>query len=356
MTVRTFAHWWGGQNPTKMGIKIPFENYIFGYSVPAAQYFRDYLFSGTFSNYADAAPRHGVLPYFMDDHYDYPDGWAQYNWKVGMYIPCFWEGKTTSPHMPHFTSRVVDSYCGVTGGPFGSGVSNKLVQIGNMCNIPSDYWGSNTTPQQLFDTVKALRAAIAAEQPVNTPQMTWIGPNIVLAVGGYTGADAWRNGTAWMGTWRSLVSSDPACEPSVYGWVIHANSPTEYNTYFNLVATYMATYAPTKNFRIVEARCGAPDSATQIATMTKALDKMDSNTKCKGTYWGFSSNEFGYANCPWPLANSTGYPPSGHFPWPYALNALGAHWNNQLASRYDIYNPSNAPGTTVQPYPINLPA
>lgn len=354
MAVKPFSWWWGSQNPTKMGIKINWQNHIH-LGIPSWQYFQEYIFGGTFYNYADASPRHGVLPYFMDNAYEYDPGWAQHNWKVGMYIPCLLDARTTSPHMPHFTNKLLTSYIGTPQSPFGPGLSNKLVQIGNQTNSWASSEASSCTPQQLFDTVKALRQALKNAKPSNTPQLLWIGPNIYYQYQGLTGADAWRNGPTWMAAWDNLIATDPSILPSVFGFCIHAYNPTDYETFFNEIADCMTQW-PTRNFRIVDAWSGAPDLATQQAVMNQALDCMDANPQCKGTYWRFASNEFGFVICPWPLANSTGYPASGHFPWPFAVTGLGAHWINQWNARYDIYNPNNAPAAGVQPYPISNPA
>lgn len=353
MTYRTFSYWWGSQNPTKLGIKINWQNYI-NLGITSEQYFRDYIFSGTFYNYADAAPRHGVLPYFMDNAYEYDAGWEQNNWKEAMYIPCLVDCRTTSPHMPHFTNKILISYIDDPGGPYGAGVSNKLVQIGNQTNSWLTSEASNATPQQLFDTVKALRQSLKNAKPTNTPQLLWIGPNIYYQYLGLTGGDAWRNGPTWMDAWDNLVYSDPNMLPTIFGFCIHAYSAADYQVFFNEIAAYMTQW-PTKNFRIVDATSFATDLNTQIAVMDTAMNCMDGNAQCKGTYWRFASNEFGFVNCPWPLANSTGYPPTGHFPWPFAFNSLGVHWNVIWPGRYDIYNPNNAPAQMVQPYPIDNP-
>lgn len=352
MTSRTFSYWWGNQNPTKMGVRINWRNYV-QLGISSEQYFKEYIFSGTLYNYADADPRHGVLPYFMDNAYEFDAGWNQNNWKVAMYIPCLVDSKPNSPHMPHFTNKVLNSY--IDGGPYGAGVSNKLVQIGNRTNSWATSEGSSATAQQVFDTVKALRQSLTNAKPAGTPQLLWIGPNIYYQYRGLTGADAWRNGPTWMAAWDNLIAADPSVLPSVFGFCIHAFNPADYQTFFNEIAVYMTRW-PAKNFRIVDAWCATPDLATQTAVMNKAFEVMDANAQCKGTYWRFASNEFGFVHCPWPLLNSTGYPPTGHFPWPFAVNGLGSHWNFLWGNRYDIYNPNNAPAQGVQPYPITNPA
>lgn len=354
MTVREFSYWWGSQNPSPVGVRINWKNYMLGLGISAEEYYKEWLFSGVLFNYATPQPRHGVLPWFTDMAYEYPAGWSNHNWKVAMYIPCHPDPKVGSPHEPHFTQKVIDSYKGVINGPYGSGKSKKLFQWGHNNNMPVANEGTNTTPQQLYDAFIALRAALTAAGA--SAAMSWIGPNIVLQYEHFTGVDAWRNGSAYMDAFDALWAADPNFVPSIFGFTILADTPTDYQTRFNKVVDYMDQW-PTKNFRIMEAACGAPDSATQIATMNKALDLMGATPQCKGVYWKWATNEFNYSSAPWPLAIATGYQPNGHFPWPFAVNAVGAHFINQWNGRYTpIPNPSNAPPTGVQPYPMSNPA
>lgn len=350
MTIATFSHWWGATNPSKMGVCATYK-VADARGISAAAYFRDWLFAFALHTYADAEPRHGLVPWFADEAFDYPDGWNNSNWKTAMYLPTLYEAKTGNPALPAFKNALIASYVGS-----GQGVSNKTVLIGCRPNLLVSEGGSQTTAQQMYDCIGSLRTALKNARPGNPPQMTWIGPNIFYQVEGFTGSSAWRNGPTWMQQWDNRILADPSRAPSVYGFAIQAWDVADYTEYFGRIASYMASAHPGVSWRITQASCPAADIGTQKAVMSKALDLMDATPLCKGTYWWLASNEFGQFYCPHPLVAPTGYQPSGHFPWPYAGTELGAHWNFQWNHRYAMPSPLNAPATGVQPYPIDLPA
>lgn len=353
MAIRTFSYWWGGQNPSKLGVCAS-AAIADARGIAIESYFRDWLFAGVLTTYADAQPRHGILPWFSDESFYYQDGWDNINWKTAMYLPTLYEAKTGNPAFTPFKNKILASYIG-SSGPNGQGISSKTVLIGCRPNMLISEGGSQTTAQQMFNAVGSLRTALYDAKPSNPPQMTWIGPNIFYQVNGFTGGDAWRNGPTWMASWDALMQADPNRAPSVYGFAIQAWDAADYALFFGDIAAYMAAAHPGKPWRITFANCPASDIGTQKAVMSKALDVMDATPTCKGTHWWLAANDFGQFYSPHTLVAPTGYPPKGKFPWPYAGTELGAHWNFQWNHRYAMPNPANAPAQGVQPYPIDNP-
>jgi hypothetical protein len=229
---RALSYWWPGGYPTKWGLCVPWNNYNGAAPITvmsASSYLNTKFFnpSRPAMNGADSTvyPYHGCVPPFYTYTFDFPEGWAQTNWKTAMYLPMLYEAsKTKNPtNYAAFKAQLAN-------------FPNKRVLIGNE---PNDTAQARVTPQEFADAILDLKTV--------APGLQWIGPNIIWPFGPST--DANLNNTsascstnAWMTAFHALVVANPALKPVNWAFHIYAGNTSDWNSYYSQLNSWLVAH------------------------------------------------------------------------------------------------------------------
>jgi hypothetical protein len=229
---RALGYWWPNGYPTKWGLCVPWNNYNGAAPITvmsASSYLNTKFFNparpGVNSFDSTVYPYHGCVPPYYTYTFDFPEGWAQTNWKTAMYLPMLYEASMTKNPTNYANFKALLAQ-----------YPNRRVLIGNE---PNDTAQARVTPQEFADAILDLREV--------APNLQWVGPNIIEPFGAdpdpnLNNTSASCSTLSWLNAYHALVVANPDLKPTVWSFHIYADNTTLWNSYWTLISQWMIAH------------------------------------------------------------------------------------------------------------------
>jgi hypothetical protein len=261
-----------------------------------------------------------------------------------MYLPMLFEAKTTAPTYANFKS-LLQQY------------PNKLVLIGNE---PNDVNQGNTTPAEFAAAIDDLHTV--------SPNMQWIGPNIIFPFATPGNENNLNTTLGWCNAYHNLIVARPDRKPTRWSFHIYAENTVKWNEYWTMLCQWMIahnykvnSYTPTPVV-LTETSLSRPDATlaeqqTLLSIISALMNRAASPLAQTFIYCASDDSPHGTLD---EYSNNELMQPSGAV---YAYRTLGTTWDalarwlySTVPPRRPWPAPARAPATVRAARPILSPS